>query len=45
MVKVTMTYSTKRLIIWQCLRLEPLNLGGMLVFTGRWPLVQRSRLQ
>ena len=26
MVKVTMTFSSKKLIIWQCLRLEPLNL-------------------
>ena len=35
MVKVTMTFSTKKLIIWQCLRLEPLNLDGILVFTSR----------
>ena len=35
MVKVTMTYSTKKLIIWQCLRLEHLNSDGMLVLTSR----------
>ena len=35
MVKVTMTFSTKKLIIRQCLRLEHLNLDGMLVLTGR----------
>ena len=29
-----------KLIIWQCLRLEPLNLEEMLVLTSRW---QRSR--
>ena len=33
MVKVTMTFSTKKLIIRQCLRPEPLNLDGMLVLT------------
>ena len=33
MVKVTITFSTKMLIIWQCLRLEHLNLDGMLVLT------------
>ena len=32
-VKVTMIFSTKKLIILQCLRLEPLNLDGMLVLT------------
>ena len=35
MVKVTMTFSTKKLIIRQCLRLEHLNLDGMLVLTSR----------
>ena len=35
MVMVTMIFSTKKLITRQCLRLEPLNLDGMLVLTGR----------
>ena len=35
MVNVTMTFSTKKLITRQCLRLEPLNIDGMLVLTGR----------
>ena len=35
MVKVTMIFSAKKLIIWQCLRLEHLNLDGMLVLTSR----------
>ena len=30
-------FSTKKLIILQCFRLEPFNLDGMLVFTSRWP--------
>ena len=34
--KVTMTFSTKKLLIRQCLRLEPLNLDGMLALTCRW---------
>ena len=33
MVKVTMTFSTEELIIRQCLRLELLNLDGMLFLT------------
>ena len=35
LVKVTVTFNTKKLIVLQCLRLEPLNLGGMLVLTNR----------
>ena len=31
MVKVIMTLSAKKIIIWQCLKLEPLNLDGMLM--------------
>ena len=31
MVKVSMTFSIKKLRIWQCLRLDPLNLDGMLL--------------
>ena len=34
MVEVTMTFSTKKLIIRQRLRLELLNLDGMLVLTS-----------
>ena len=33
--QVTMILNTKKLIIWQCFRLEPLNLDGMLVLTSR----------
>ena len=35
MVKVTMTFSIRELIIRHCFRLEPLNLDGMLVLTSR----------
>ena len=35
MVKVSMTFSTKKLIIWQYLRLEHLNVDEMLVLTSR----------
>ena len=35
MVKVTMTFSTKKLIMQQCLRLRALNLDGVLVLTSR----------
>ena len=37
LVKITMTFSTKKLIIRQCLRLDHLNLNRMLVLTSRWP--------
>ena len=35
MVRVTMTFSTTKLVIRQCLRLEHFNLDGMLVLTNR----------
>ena len=35
MVKVTIAFNIKKLIIRQCLRLEHLNLDGMLVLTSR----------
>ena len=35
MVKVIMTLIAKKIIIRQCLRLEPLNFDGMLVLTSR----------